>query len=293
MPNTPKKQIKQKLSCDFDDGPPKSTLAPSFSSNLKKFASNNSISGSQTLKTLPEINALQDFSDCPINPEPQKVRTKGLLERRGSNASLTIDLGSTQSIAEVKPVPLSRLNTAKSVSNLYLSSMSGSEKCVCVRRSGDVSKVSSERRKSQDTCGHCTIYESEPKLNMCKTRCQSLKRCHCCAKSRRKSLSNENLYVPPCGFCEGEYKECPELRNGKGTFSPLYRCSVVITNIFLGNNRKAVFPRQPDLDSSQLLSDDFKLHLQNLQYLQTAGKTMSIADLQQSCDVSRSLFINL
>lgn len=133
MPNTPKKQIKQKLSCDFDDGPSKSTLTPTFNSNLKKFASNNSISGSQTLKTLPEINALQDFSDCP-NPEPPKMRAKGLLERRGSNASLTIDLGSTHNIAEVKPVPLNRLNTAKSVSHLDLRSMSGGDKCSCLKK---------------------------------------------------------------------------------------------------------------------------------------------------------------
>ncbi|KAH1018705.1 hypothetical protein HUJ05_006422 [Dendroctonus ponderosae] len=267
MPNTPKKQIKQKLSCDFNDGPPKSTLAPSFSSNLKKFASNNSISGSQTLKTLPEVNALQDFSDCP-NPEPQKVRTKGLLERRGSNASLTIDLGSTQNIGEVKPVPFNRLNTAKSVSNLYLSSLAGGDNCACVKRAVEVTtKVSNERRKSQEACGNCTIYESELKMSTCKARCQNLKRCHGCPKSRRKSLSNENLYVPPCGFCELESKECAELRTCKGS------------------NRKAVFPRQPDLDSSQLLSDDFKLHLQNIQYLQTAGKPMSVEELRQSCDV--------
>lgn len=146
MPNTPKKQIKQKLSCDFDDGPSKSTLTPTFNSNLKKFASNNSISGSQTLKTLPEINALQDFSDCP-NPEPPKMRAKGLLERRGSNASLTIDLGSTHNIAEVKPVPLNRLNTAKSVSNLYLSSMSG-DKCSCLKKyTSEATKV-----KTFDSC---------------------------------------------------------------------------------------------------------------------------------------------
>ncbi|KAL1501326.1 hypothetical protein ABEB36_006668 [Hypothenemus hampei] len=266
MPNTPKKQIKQKLSCDFDDGPPKSTLTPGFNSNLKKFASNNSISGSQTLKTLPEINALQDFSDCP-NPEPPKVRTKGLLERRGSNASLTIDLGSTQNIADVKPVLLNRLNTAKSVSNLYLSSMNSAEKCACLKKSGETSKATLERRKSQEACGNCTIYESELKISTCKTRCQNLRRCHCSTKSRRKSLSNENLYVPPCGVCEGENKECPDLRN------------------FKGNTRKAVFPRQPDIDSSQLLSDDFKLHLQNIQYLQTAGKTLTVEELRQSCDV--------
>lgn len=263
MPNTPKRQFKQKLSCDFDDGAPKSTLAPSFSSNLKKFASNNSISGSQTLKTLPEINALQDFSDCPT-PEPQKIRAKGLLERRGSNASLTIDLGSSQNITEVKPVPLSRLNTAKSVSNLYLSSMSTAQQCVCVKKCE--AKVNSDRRKSQEACGNCTIYESVPKVMSCKARCQNLKRCSCCSKSRRKSLSNENLYVPPCGFCENESKESLELRNCKG------------------NSRKAVFPRQPDLEASQLLSDDFKLHLQNIQYLQTAGNILSIPKLKQVCE---------
>ncbi|XP_066149181.1 receptor-type tyrosine-protein phosphatase S-like [Euwallacea fornicatus] len=267
MPNTPKKQIKQKHSCDFDDGAPKSTLAPSFNSNLKKFASNNSISGSQTLKTLPEVNALQDFSDCP-NPEPPKVRTKGLLERRGSNASLTIDLGSTLNIAEVKPVPFNRLNTAKSVSNLYLSSMS-SEKCICAKKCGEAIKNSTERRKSQEACGDCTIYESEPKVHSGKPRCQNLKRCHGCAKSRRKSLSNENLYVPPCGFCEGESKESSEMRNCRSS------------------NRKAVFPRQPDLDSSQLLSDDFKMHIQNVQYLQTAGKPMTVEDLRQFCEAGR------
>ncbi|XP_050314972.1 uncharacterized protein LOC126749342 [Anthonomus grandis grandis] len=269
MPNTPKKQVRQKLSCDLDDGSshPRTTLAPSFSSNLKKFASNNSISGSQTLKTLPEINALQDFSDCP-NPEPHKVRTKGLLERRGSNASLTIDLGSTQSISEAKPVPLSRLNPAKSVSNLYMSSISCAE-CGCVRKGGGGElKTSTDRRKSQEACNNCTIYESEAKVS--KTRFQSVKRCHCCAKSRRKSLSNENLYVPPCSFCEAEKEGCSstEMRNGKV------------------NNRKAVFPKQQNLDSSQL-SDDFELHLQNIQYLLTAGKVMTVEELKQSCELSR------
>lgn len=128
MPNTPKRQIKHKLSCEFDDGNHKSTLMPSFSSNLKKFASNSSISGSQTLKTLPEVMTLQDFSDNPT--EPVRVKAKGLLERRGSNASLTIDLGSNSSIAE-KPSTTVKLNTARSVSNLNLSTFgSGSgERC--------------------------------------------------------------------------------------------------------------------------------------------------------------------
>lgn len=266
MPNTPKKQIRAKLSCDFDDNLPKTTLAPSFSSNLKKFASNNSISGSQTLKTLPEIMTLQDFSDNN-RTEPVRVRAKGLLERRGSNASLTIDLGSNSSIPEIKAPPLARLNTAKSVSNLNLTAFGGVERCACVKKCEKL--AINERRKSQEACNNCIIYESVPsKMNMCKIKCQNLKRCTCCIKSRRKSLSNENLYVPPCGFCQsGAFKEC------SGTTK---HCK---------GYRKAFYPRQPDLESSQLLSEDFKLHLQNIQYLQTAGNVLSVDDLKQSCDV--------
>lgn len=169
MPNTPKRQIKQKLSCELDDNGQKLTLTPNFSSNLKRFASNTSISGSQTLKTLPEIMTLQDFSDN--RTEPLRIKAKGLLERRGSNASLTIDLGSNSSIAEHKPAPLPRLNTAKSVSNLYLSSMS-TDRCLCSFKKCEtqsdkktVSVRENERRKSQahlETCGNCTIYESVP-----------------------------------------------------------------------------------------------------------------------------------
>ncbi|KAJ8917398.1 hypothetical protein NQ315_002422 [Exocentrus adspersus] len=269
MPNTPKRQLK-KLSCDFDDGPHKSTLAPSFSSNLKKFASNTSISGSQTLKTLPEIMTLQDFSsDTPVQ-EPIKIKAKGLLERRGSNASLTIDLGSNSSIAEAKSTPFTRLNTAKSVSNLYLSSFGNDKACPCYKKCEAQTKAA-ERRKSQETCGNCIIYESVPsKVNNCKIKCQNLKRCNCCTKSRRKSLSNENLYVPPCGFCQtGAFKDCTgSTKHCKGY-------------------RKAYYPRQPDLESSQLLSEDFKLHLQNIQYLQTAGNLLSIDDLKQACEMSR------
>lgn len=268
MPNTPKRQIK-KLSCDFEDGPHKSTLAPNFSSNLKKFASNNSISGSQTLKTLPEIMTLQDFSsDSPVI-EPIKIKAKGLLERRGSNASLTIDLGSNSSIAEVKSTPFTRLNTAKSVSNLNLSTFGSVDKsCSCYKKCEAQNKAA-ERRKSQETCGNCIIYESVPsKINNCKVKCQNLKKCNCCAKSRRKSLSNENLYVPPCGFCQtGAFKDC----SGASKHCKGYR--------------KAYYPRQPDLESSQLLSEDFKLHLQNIQYLQTAGNVLSIEDLKQTCEV--------
>ncbi|CAG9814780.1 unnamed protein product [Phaedon cochleariae] len=269
MPNTPKRQIKPRLSCDFDDDHNKFTLAPSFNTNLKKFASNTSISGSQTLKTLPEIMTLQDFSDGPI-VAPLKLKAKGLLERRGSNASLTIDLGSNSSIVEPKTT-FTRLNTAKSVSNLTLSAFDVPEKsCYCIKKCEAQAKAT-ERRKSQETCGNCTIYESVPiKMSSCKTKCQVLNRCSCCVKSRRKSLSNENLYVPPCGFCQtGAPKDC---------YSNSKQCK---------GYRKACYPRQPDLESSQLLSDDFKLHLQNIQYLQTAGNVLSIADLKQSCEVSR------
>lgn len=136
-----------------------------FSSNLKRFGSNTSISGSQTLKTLPEIMTLQDFSDNRNTVEPVvRVKTKGLLERRGSNASLTIDLGSNSSIADIKPA---RLNTAKSVSNLFMSSQQ-SERCTCNL------KTIERRRIGAETCGNCTIYESVPsKTNGCKTKCSS------------------------------------------------------------------------------------------------------------------------
>lgn len=279
MPNTPKRQIKQKLSCDFDDTGQKSTLTPHFSTNLKRFASNTSISGSQMLKTLPEIMTLQDFSDNKT--EPVRIKAKGLLERRGSNASLTIDLGSNSSISEQKPVPLPRLNTAKSISNLYLSSMSSSVSCSCSKQceaQNKRDKPENDRRKSQthlETCGNCTIYESVPsKANGCKMRCQTFhKKCNCLCntKCRRKSLSNENLYVPPCSFCQSE-------GNGSECVSSTKHCK---------GNRKACYPRQPDVDVSQLLSEDFKLHLQNVQYLQTAGSVLSVSDLKQACEVNK------
>ena len=263
MPNTPKRQIKHKLSCEFDDGNHKTTLTPNFSSNLKKFASNNSISGSQTLKTLPEIMTLQDFSDN--RTEPVRIKAKGLLERRGSNASLTIDLGSNSSISE-KPTTFVRLNAAKSVSNLNLTTFGSNDRCSCVM----LERKPSERRKSQEACGNCIIYESVPsKANGCKTnKCGAIpKRCNCSSiKCRRKSLSNENLYVPPCGFCQkGAYKDCAT-KHCKGY-------------------RKAYYPRQPDVDASQLLSEDFKMHLENVQYLQTAGSVLSISDLKMACEV--------
>lgn len=102
-------------------------------------------------------------------------------------------------------------------------------------------------------------------------RCQMpVKRCICTAsKCRRKSLSNENLYVPPCGFCQnGSFKECVGTsKNCKGY-------------------RKAYYPRQPDIEDNQLLSEDFKNHLQNMQYLQTAGSVLSVQDLKTACEVS-------
>lgn len=270
MPNTPKRQIKQKLSCDFEDGPHKSTLAPNFNSNLRKFASNISISGSQTLKTLPEIMTLQDFSDGPVI-EPVKLKTKGLLERRGSNASLTIDLGSNSNV-ELKSSGFSRLNTAKSVSNLNLSTFETPDKqCQCLKsKKCDSPSKLFDRRKSQETCGNCVIYESIPsKINGGIKKYPPLTQCSCCAKSRRKSLSNENLYVPPCGFCQsGTIRHCTGINK---------QCK---------GYRKACYPRQPDVETSQLFSEDFKLHIQNIQYLQTAGNLLSVSDLQQLCEVS-------
>lgn len=271
MPNTPKRQIKPKLSCDFEDGPQKSTLAPTFSSNLRKLASNTSISGSQTLKTLPEIMTLQDFSDDPIT-EPVKIKAKGLLERRGSNASLTIDLGSNTNISEVRSTIFSRLNTARSVSNLNLSSFEIPDKqCHCLKsKKCDGPMKLTDRRKSQETCGNCVIYETIPsKINGGNKKYPPPTQCSCCAKSRRKSLSNENLYVPPCGFCQsGTVRHCTG------------------SNKQCKGYRKAYYPRQPDVETSQLFSDDFKLHIQNIEYLQTAGNLLTVSDLQQSCEVS-------
>lgn len=265
MPNTPKRQARPKHSESFES---RTMLAPSLNSNLKRFGSNTSISGSQTLKTLPEIMTLQDFSDS--RSEPVRIKAKGLLERRGSNASLTIDLGSSLSLAECKP----HLNTAKSVSNLHLSAFD-SEKCRCER---------DKRRKSaahSEACQNCTIYEQEPsKTSACQAHCRSLYRrcnCLCSATCRRRSLSNENLYAPPCNFCaNGGSRDCLlGSKNCKGY-------------------QRACYPRQPDLEASQLLSEDFKLHLQNIQYLQTAGSVISVTDLKAACLVGfKSVLLGL
>lgn len=268
MPNTPKRQIKPKLSYD-KDSPQKSMLVPIFNSNLKTIVSNNTISGSQTLKTLPEIMTLQDFSDSSA-VQPIKLKAQGLLERRGSNASLTIDLGSNMNISEVKLTIFSRLNTAKSVSNLNLSTFETSEmQCDCFKcKKCEGPKKLIDRRQFQETCGKCIIYESVPsKLSGGNNKYQPLTQCSC-AKSRRKSLSNENLYVPPCTFCfSGTIHGIRSTKQCKG-------------------NKKACYPRQLDLDRSQVFSEDFKLHIQNIQYLQTAGNLLSISDLQQACEVS-------
>lgn len=262
MPNTPKKQIKAKQSLEFDEN-----HKPLLGSNLKRFASNTSISGSQTLKTLPEVMTLQDFSDN--KPEPIRIKAKGLLERRGSNASLTIDLGSNSSISETKTTVNTRLNAAKSASHINLTTYSTDSKCTCERQS-----IKKEPQAHVKT----SIFEGAPptRTSSCKNRCYTFhKKCNCLCnfKCRRKSLSNENLYVPPCSFCQSRLpKDCN--RNPRG-------CK---------GCRRAVYPRQPDLEPAQLLSEDFKLHLQNIQYLQTAGSVLSVADLRASCEVSIFLF---
>lgn len=115
---------------------------------------------------------LQDFSDNRTNIEPIRVKAKGLLERRGSNASLTIDLGSNSNISDdIKPI--SRLNTAKSVSNLYNMS-NQTDRCVCGLKTNE-----RMRKIGGETCGNCTIYESVPsKANGCKTKCNTFhKKC--------------------------------------------------------------------------------------------------------------------
>ncbi|KAF5290048.1 hypothetical protein FQA39_LY14829 [Lamprigera yunnana] len=250
MPNTPKKQIRQKQSLEFEENGHKTLLG----SNLKRFASNSSISGSQTLKTLPEVMTLQDFSDS--KPEPIRIKAKGLLERRGSNASLTIDLGSNSSISEARTAVTARLNSAKSTSHLNLATYNN-DKCFC--------EVQSKKG--------VRVNQAECNGNSVRARCYTFhKKCNCLCnfKCRRKSLSNENLYVPPCSFCQSRLsKDCTKgSRNCKGC-------------------RKAMYPRQPDLEPTHLLSEDFKLHLQNVQYLQTAGSILSIADLRASCEPSR------
>ncbi|KAK5638439.1 hypothetical protein RI129_012734 [Pyrocoelia pectoralis] len=261
MPNTPKRQLKQKQT-EYDSGQ-KVMPGIGLGSNLKRFASNTSISGSQTLKTLPEVMTLQDFSVS--KSEPIRIKAKGLLERRGSNASLTIDLGSNSSLSDSKVNHNSRFNTTKSASNLNLSTFSSSDKCSCELQTV-ATKKNFHRVVQQDEGG-------PTRANLCKNRCYTFhKKCNCLCnfKCRRKSLSNENLYVPPCSFCQmRSSRECGAgLRSCKGC-------------------RRAMYPRQPELEPTHILSEDFKLHLQNIQYLQTAGSILSIADLKMSCELLR------
>lgn len=287
VPNTPKKQAKKVQCNDFDnlnDYNQKSTLTPLLGSNLKRFASNTSISGSQTLKTLPEVMTLQDFSG--VKTEPIRIKAKGLLERRGSNASLTIDLGSNTNLSEPKAPPV-RLNTAKSVSNLNLTSF-GCDKCLC-QKNIKLDDKNIEQKKSNEKCNH-TIYESIPSgsnvkkyhqikhsESLCKCNLKFLpkyyieRHCVCNIKFRRKSLSNENLYVPPCNFCHFGSKDC------------------YINRGCTRGSRRALYPRQTYIEASQLLSEDFKLHLQNIQYLQTAGSVLSMTDLKSCCQVQTLL----
>lgn len=318
VPNTPKKQVRPAnqnncstnftgnydndcISADFGH---KLMLTPLLGSNLKRFASNTSISGSQTLKTLPEVMTLQEFSGSKI--EPVRIKAKGLLERRGSNASLTIELGSNANLSDQKTnirPDRTRLNTAKSVSNLNLTSF-GFEKCVCLHKCPTIPNKteppdvtqSTKKITHSETCGNCTIYESIPSCsqvkknivppvkhpeNLCKCTLKFLpkfyieRHCVCNIKYRRKSLSNENLYVPPCNFCHFGSKDCHLASRG---------CN--------RGSRKALYPRQTYIESTQLLSEDFKLHLQNVQYLQTAGSVLSIAELKSCCQVCAT-FINI
>ncbi|XP_018336516.1 uncharacterized protein LOC108745008 [Agrilus planipennis] len=290
VPNTPKKQLKP-VSIKYNDDRPFQTasLTSDFHSvsNLKKFTSNSNISGSQLLKTLPEIMTLQDFSDS--RPEPVRIKTKGLLERRGSNASLTIDLGSTSRTLDTKVMPLKNFNNIKSVSHINLSTV-GVEKCSCSLPSSCEVKAN---KKAVAIVGRCsgTLQKSQPQLDkidinpiktsspegktgVCKNRCYTFhKKCNCLCnfKCRRKSLSNENLYIPPCSFCQS--------RNGPT------KCGTAVRHC--KGCKKTVYPRQAGLCQSQALSEDFKLHLQNVQYLQTAGSVLSLTDLKMACEPTR------
>ncbi|CAG9861762.1 unnamed protein product [Phyllotreta striolata] len=265
MPNTPKKHPKTQPAADLGSLPSlqKANLAPTFNSNLKKFASNNSISGSQTLKTLPEIKSLHDFtSEGPV-AAPARLK-KGLLERRGSNVSLTIDLGSNPTISESKPA--NRLVTAKSVSNLDLSKL---DACTCSK--SHKTEPKEHRKSSQEACVNCTIDENRPNnIRRCTVDCPVTKRCRCCANSRRKSLSNENLYVPPCVFCHNGAPKEPEEASKRGR-----------------EIRRACYPRQTDLDLTHIFSEDFVLHVETMQYLQTATNTLSVDDLKRICQDAR------
>ncbi|XP_065173127.1 uncharacterized protein [Atheta coriaria] len=315
MPNTPKKLTTRARDLFDPPGSSSNSKLSLVGTNLKRFASNTSISGSQTLKTLPEIMTLQDFSSSSTStignqtnteakPESTiRIKAKGLLERRGSNASLTIDLGSSLSTSttpektiECKPT-LShshltqgpRLNSAKSISTLNLTSFGtcftsfyqNVYKCEhCVKKTAHAAHPATpvpvsiekdkEKERKNDTCGNCTIYESIPSKFCMKETCHTpKKKCNCICNimgGGRRSLSNENLYVPPCSLC----------LTGNGHHVSRH-CR---------GHRRACYPRQADLES-QSLSDDFKLHLQNVQYLQTAGSVLSIAELRACCELPR------
>lgn len=191
-----------------------------------------------------------------------------MLERRGSNVSLTIDLCAAESQNY-------RLNTVRSVSNLNLTNI-GSRDCTCKSsKSQKTDDVSCECMPKLKNCKKCNIIQKNSQKLVKKStesclcdetsnniNCQGYKMCqysrlgclNYLSYMRRKSLSNENLYIGP----SYEYKKI----------------------------RKSEYPRNPISQfKNQILSEDFQLHLQNIQYLQTAGNVLSKKQLKESCKI--------
>ncbi|XP_055680781.1 uncharacterized protein LOC129788603 [Lutzomyia longipalpis] len=282
VPTTPKRQQQQMSIHQPQRGKSRST-SDHLGSNLQRLKSVTLSVSNNNLKTLPEVMPLSDFGGTPPPPAqpPAKVRSS-LLQRRGSNHSLTLNLaGSVGDLASNASLTGSMTTNAQATGKKGLLQRRGSNASLTLTIQCSDSGLSrfnshgSLNAASQSRKGLLSVSNTSLRGSAC-----SLARLkgtpgptELCAGSgggahhHRKFLSSENLLQRATAHHQTDSLELEDAPGGLEDDDTADECAI---------RQITTKPLSP-----QSTSEDFKIYLANIQFLQNASNVLHMGDLRE------------
>ncbi|XP_055712959.1 pneumococcal serine-rich repeat protein [Phlebotomus papatasi] len=286
VPTTPKRQ-QQTMSIHQPQRGKSRSTSDHLGSNLQRLKSVTLSVSNNNLKTLPEVMPLSDFGGTPQQPPsqpPAKIRSS-LLQRRGSNHSLTLNLaGSVGDLASNTSLTGSMTTNAQNTG--------GGKKGLLQRRGSNASltltiqcsdsglsrfnshgslNAASQSRKGLLSVSNTSLRGSACSLARLKgtSGAGELSVVGSTGTHHRKFLSSENLLQRPTHQTESLELDVDETTGNLEDEDLQGGDECVIRQI-------TTKPLSP-----QSTSEDFKIYLANIQFLQNASNVLHMDDIRE------------
>ncbi|GAB0096823.1 hypothetical protein DMENIID0001_123910 [Sergentomyia squamirostris] len=279
VPTTPKRQ-QQTMSIHQPQRSKSRSTSDHLGSNLQRLKSVTLSVSNNNLKTLPEVMTLSDFGGgspkpSPVQPTPTKARSS-LLQRRGSNHSLTLNLaGSVGDLASNTSLAGSTNTNTQAAGKKGLLQRRGSNASLTLTIQCSDSGLSrfnshgslnaaSQSRKGLLSVSNSSLRGSACSLARLKGTCGGgeLSVAGGAPAHHRKFLSSENLLQRANLQTESLELEVDDTQGGLEDDEPMRQITTK--------------PLSP-----QSTSEDFKIYLANIQFLQNASNVLHMDEIQE------------